>query len=210
MATDVAARGIDVSNLTHVINYSLPQDSDSYVHRIGRTGRAGNQGTAITFISPSEMRKFGFLKRTIKADIKLEQLPTPADIIATKRNKIKEDLDAIVESESYGECTGMAAELLESYPPEVALSALLRLAFKNELSESSYPEIRSIDVDRKGKARFSRLRCPRRLRHPQNGPAPQTGVRTLRPRHRRRTGHGGLLVRNGSLRPSRKSRQDFE
>ena len=116
--------------------------------------RAGNQGTAITFISPSEMRKFGFLKRTIKADIKLEQLPTPADIIATKRNKIKEDLDAIVESESYGECTGMAAELLESYPPEVALSALLRLAFKNELSESSYPEIRSIDVDRKGKARI--------------------------------------------------------
>ena len=108
VATDVAARGIDVSNLTHVINYSLPQDSDSYVHRIGRTGRAGNQGTAITFISPSEMRKFGFLKRTIKADIKLEQLPTPADIIATKRNKIKEDLDAIVESESYGECTGMA------------------------------------------------------------------------------------------------------
>ena len=95
VATDVAARGIDVSNLTHVINYSLPQDSDSYVHRIGRTGRAGNQGTAITFISPSEMRKFGFLKRTIKADIKLEQLPTPADIIATKRNKIKEDLDAI-------------------------------------------------------------------------------------------------------------------
>lgn len=149
-----AARGIDVSNLTHVINYSLPQDSDSYVHRIGRTGRAGNQGTAITFISPSEMRKFGFLKRTIKADIKLEQLPTPADIIATKRNKIKEDLDAIVESESYGECTGMAAELLENYPPEVALSALLRLAFKNELSESSYPEIRSIDVDRKGKARI--------------------------------------------------------
>ena len=63
VATDVAARGIDVSNLTHVINYSLPQDSDSYVHRIGRTGRAGNQGTAITFISPSEMRKFGFLKR---------------------------------------------------------------------------------------------------------------------------------------------------
>ena len=137
-----------------VFNCDVPDENQDYVHRIGRTGRAGNQGTAITFISPSEMRKFGFLKRTIKADIKLEQLPTPADIIATKRNKIKEDLDAIVESESYGECTGMAAELLENYPPEVALSALLRLAFKNELSESSYPEIRSIDVDRKGKARI--------------------------------------------------------
>ena len=154
VATDVAARGIDVNNLTHVINYSLPQDSDSYVHRIGRTGRAGNQGTAITFISPSEMRQFGFLKRNIKADIKLEKLPTPADVIATKRNKIKEDLYTIVESENYRECESMAAELLESYAPEVALSALLRLAFKNELSESSYPEIRSINVDRKGKARI--------------------------------------------------------
>ncbi len=154
VATDVAARGIDVNNLTHVINYSLPQDSDSYVHRIGRTGRAGNQGTAITFISPSEMRQFGFLKRNIKADIKLEKLPTPADVIATKRNKIKEDLYTIVESENYRECESMASELLESYTPEVALSALLRLAFKNELSESSYPEIRSINVDRKGKARI--------------------------------------------------------
>ena len=154
IATDVAARGIDVSNLTHVINYSLPQDSDSYVHRIGRTGRAGNQGTAITFISPSEMRQFGFLKRHIKADIKQEQLPTPADVIAIKRNKIKEDLYTIVESENYLECEEMAAELLESYPPEVALSALLRLAFKDELSENSYPEIRSINVDRRGKTRI--------------------------------------------------------
>ncbi len=154
VATDVAARGIDVGNLTHVINYSLPQDSDSYVHRIGRTGRAGQQGTAITFISPSEIRRFGFLKRDIKVDIKLEQLPTPADVIATKRNKIKEELWGIVESENYLECGDMATELLELYSPEVALGALLRLAFKNELSESNYPEIRSINVDRKGKARI--------------------------------------------------------
>ena len=154
IATDVAARGIDINNLTHVINYSLPQDSESYVHRIGRTGRAGNQGTAITFISPSEMRQFGFLKRNIKADIKLEKLPTPADVIAMKRNRIKEELYSIVESENYGECESMAAELLETYTPEVALSALLRLAFKDELNENSYPEIRSINVDRKGKARI--------------------------------------------------------
>lgn len=154
VATDVAARGIDVSNLSHVINYSLPQDSESYVHRIGRTGRAGNQGTAITFISPSEMRQFGFMKRTIKADIKLEQLPTPADIIATKRNRIKEDLCAIIESENYKDCESMAKDLLEHYSPEIAMSALLRLAFKDELTEDSYPEIRSINVDRKGKARI--------------------------------------------------------
>ena len=57
VATDVAARGIDVDNLTHVINYSLPQDPESYIHRIGRTGRAGKSGTAITLITPSEYRK---------------------------------------------------------------------------------------------------------------------------------------------------------
>ncbi len=152
VATDVAARGIDISNLTHVINYSLPQDSESYVHRIGRTGRAGNQGTAITFISPSEMRQFGFLRRDINADIKLETLPSPADVVAIKRNKIKDDLYRIVQSETYTECAPMAQELLDSYPADVVLSALLRLAFNNELSESNYPEIRSINVDRKGKS----------------------------------------------------------
>jgi len=66
VATDVAARGIDVDNLTHVINYSLPQDPESYVHRIGRTGRAGNKGTAITFITPSEYKRLMYIKLIIK------------------------------------------------------------------------------------------------------------------------------------------------
>ena len=70
----MAARGIDVGNLPHVINYSLPQDSESYVHRIGRTGRAGKQGTAITFVSPSEFRGLNNLMRDIKVEIKRETL----------------------------------------------------------------------------------------------------------------------------------------
>ena len=139
VATDVAARGIDVSNLSHVINYSLPQDSESYVHRIGRTGRAGNQGTAITFISGAELRRFNWMMRDIKADIKRETLPSPQEIVA---------------NESYGDYADIAAELLESYAPDVALGALLRLAFRSELDQSNYPEIRSFSVDRKGKARL--------------------------------------------------------
>ncbi len=154
VATDVAARGIDINNLSHVINYSLPQDSESYVHRIGRTGRAGNQGTAITFISPAEMRRFGFLKRDIKADIRKQALPTPQDIVATKRRRIKDELQEIIESDNYADYGDMAAELLAEYAPEVALSALLRLAFRSELDESNYPEIRSFSVDRKGTARL--------------------------------------------------------
>lgn len=154
VATDVAARGIDVSNLTHVINYSLPQDPESYVHRIGRTGRAGNEGTAITFISPSENRQFMAMQRQVKADIRKETLPTAHDIVEMKKLKIKDDLAEIVEEESYTDYDGMAKELLSELDPEIALAALMRLAFKNELDESNYPEIRRIDVDRRGTARL--------------------------------------------------------
>lgn len=154
VATDVAARGIDINNLTHVINYSLPQDTESYVHRIGRTGRAGNTGTAITFISHSEYRQFSSLKREIKVDIKKVALPSAQDVVEIKKTKIKDDLTEIVENESYRKYTEMAGEVLQNLDPEVALAALLKLAFKNELEESRYPEIRSINVDRKGTARL--------------------------------------------------------
>ncbi|MFR9557761.1 MAG: DEAD/DEAH box helicase [Rikenellaceae bacterium] len=154
VATDVAARGIDVNNLTHVINYALPQDSEIYVHRIGRTGRAGNQGTAITFITRGEMRQFGWIKRDVKAEIKREELPTAQDIIAMKRNKIKEDLREIITTDTHRDHYDMASELLELYSPEVALSALLRLAFRSELDENNYPEIRSFSVDRRGTTRL--------------------------------------------------------
>ncbi len=154
VATDVAARGIDVNNLTHVINYALPQDSESYVHRIGRTGRAGNKGTAITFITRSEMRQFGFMKRDINAEIKREELPSAQDIVAMKRNKIKNDLLEIITANQHVQHNDMAEDLLELYSPEIALGALLRLAFRSELDEANYPEIRSFSVDRKGTTRL--------------------------------------------------------
>ena len=159
VATDVAARGIDINNLSFFFFFllhlfSVPQDSESYVHRIGRTGRAGNQGTAITFISSSEMRQFGFLRRDIKADIRRQDLPTPQDIVAVKRQRIKEELREIVEGDNYADYGDMAEELLAAYTPEVALAALLRLAFRSELDESNYPEIRSFSVDRRGTARL--------------------------------------------------------
>ena len=153
VATDVAARGIDINNLTHVINYSLPQDTESYVHRIGRTGRAGNQGTAITFLSSSEMRRFGYLKKELGVEIKKETLPSGQDVVAIKRRKIKDDLQEIIDGNNWADYGDMADELLAAYPPEIALSALLKLAFRSELDQSAYPEIRSFSVDRKGTAR---------------------------------------------------------
>ena len=84
VATDVAARGIDVADLTHVINYSLPDDQESYVHRIGRTGRAGKEGVAITFVNQSEVRHIGALQRKFKVTINPLEVPT-ADTIAQVR-----------------------------------------------------------------------------------------------------------------------------
>ena len=154
VATDVAARGIDVSNLSHVINYSLPQDHESYVHRIGRTGRAGNQGMAITFISSAEYRQFSALQKHVKVNIRKETLPTAADVIEMKKTKIVEDIKEIVAEENYTDYIEMAQTLVGENDPQIVLASLLKLAFKNQLSEASYPEVRRIDVDRRGTARL--------------------------------------------------------
>lgn len=154
VATDVAARGIDVNNLTHVINYSLPQDSESYVHRIGRTGRAGNQGTAITFISNSEYRQFLMMKRMVKADIRKEEIPTIQDIITTKKANIASEIADTIESGLFEEYREMAQSILADNDAETAVAAVLKMSFKSDLDESSYNEIRGFSVDRKGTSRI--------------------------------------------------------
>ena len=94
------------------------------------------------------------MKREIKVDIKKVTLPSAQDVVEIKKTKIKNDLTEIVENQSYEKYMDMAGEILRNVDPEVAMASLLKLAFKNELEESSYPEIRSINVDRRGTARL--------------------------------------------------------
>ncbi|MDD4294152.1 MAG: DEAD/DEAH box helicase [Candidatus Omnitrophica bacterium] len=148
VATDVAARGIDVQNLTHVINYSLPQDPESYVHRIGRTGRAGKQGTAITFITPSEYKKLVFIQHIAKTDIRKEKIPEPKDIIAIKKENILSAISKIIENNEHTTYTKMSIDLLEKGTPEDVISALLKHAFSDELNESSYSKIAQVTRSR--------------------------------------------------------------
>ncbi len=89
VATDVAARGIDVERLTHVVNFNLPFDPESYTHRIGRTGRAGNKGTAITFVTPEEYRRLFALRRASGDGLHKGAVPTVTDVIEAKRARIK-------------------------------------------------------------------------------------------------------------------------
>ena len=155
VATDVAARGIDVQDLTHVINYSLPQDPESYVHRIGRTGRAGKEGTAITFITPEEYRKLQYIRKSAKTDIRKASLPGVKDVINTKKLRIRAALDDIVKSRPHGNYLEMSRELLKSGEAEDIVAALLQYSFQEQLDETSYREIEeAVAVDLKGKTRL--------------------------------------------------------
>lgn len=87
VATDVAARGIDVSDTTHVINFSLPDDQESYVHRIGRTGRAGKEGISITLVSPSDLRRLQIIARMFKFEVHQASIPTVADIALKQQDR---------------------------------------------------------------------------------------------------------------------------
>jgi len=155
VATDVAARGIDVNNLTHVINYSIPQDPESYVHRIGRTGRAGNEGTAITFVTPSEYRKLLFIQKVAKADIKRQKVPKVNEILQRKEIAIAEDVDAILETGEQNDYLELAEKLMGEKDPKEVLAALLKKSFGEVLDASNYNEIVDRDSSRRNRGRGS-------------------------------------------------------
>ncbi len=144
IATDVAARGIDVNDLTHVINYSLPQNSEIYIHRIGRTGRAGRHGVAVSFVTPGEKRKLKFIEKDIGNEIPRKELPTISDIIENKKQIFAENIALLLETGEAEPYLNFAEELctLGSHPAE-ALAAMLKMHFKNELLAESYQQFGS-------------------------------------------------------------------
>jgi ATP-dependent RNA helicase DeaD len=127
VATDVAARGLDVSGVTHVINFDLPQDPESYVHRIGRTGRAGKEGTAWSFVTPREMDHLHLIERVTRHRITRKPLPTMAEAIEGKQRVTAERLLEVVESGELNEYKGISIQLLEQYDSVQLLSAALKL-----------------------------------------------------------------------------------
>lgn len=154
VATDVAARGLDINDLTHVINYSLPQDPESYVHRIGRTGRAGKEGTAITFVTAAEYRKLLYIQKVAKTDIRKEEVPDVKDIIEIKKKRIMDDLREAVNSGRYDAYRDMAIDLMGDTNAEDVICALLKHAYKEELEIKSYGRIGKVEVEREGKTRL--------------------------------------------------------
>lgn len=127
VATDVAARGLDVSGVTHVINFDLPQDPESYVHRIGRTGRAGKEGTAWTFVTPREIDHLHFIEKVTRHRIVKKQLPSIAEAMEGKQKITAQRLLEAMQDEGHSQYKGVAIQLLEQYDSVNLLAAALQL-----------------------------------------------------------------------------------
>lgn len=154
VATDVAARGIDVNDISHVINYSLPQDPESYIHRVGRTGRAGKTGTAITFVTADEYRKLVYFQRATKTDIKKGEIPLVHNIIETKKTKFKENIAGTMAGEPYKKYKEFAKEILKDVDAEDVVAALIKMAYASEFDEDIYHDLEKVNIDRTGKSRL--------------------------------------------------------
>lgn len=148
VASDVAARGLDISHVTHVVNFDIAQDPDSYVNRIGRTGRAGREGVAITLVTPREVRQLRFIERTIGKRIKRCSLPTLADAIENRQRRLASRVRAALD-EPLGEYRSVAGELLDEYDSTDLVAALLRLLDQDgrELERAELVEVKSETVN---------------------------------------------------------------
>ena len=141
VATDVAARGIDVNDLTHVVNFSVPESPEAYVHRIGRTGRAGKKGTAITLVVPTEKNRLERVRKRTKAAIPFCKVPAAQEVVAAKKHFFNKEIIEILEEEPCLGIKNFAEELLNDHSPVQLIKALLHMNFGSDLNEENYPSL---------------------------------------------------------------------
>jgi ATP-dependent RNA helicase DeaD len=182
IATDVAARGLDVPRISHVINYDIPHDTESYIHRIGRTGRAGRMGDAILFVAPRERHMLRTIERATKQQIEAMDLPSAADINSKRIERFKQritdtladaDLDIfhqVIEQyrkEHDADISGIAAALAFMAQGDVPL--LLKKPSKPERKPKERTEGRERDQNRERSREKRPLResAPERKRSPR-------------------------------------------
>ncbi len=172
VATDVAARGLDVDRITHVVNYDIPSDTEGYIHRIGRTGRAGRQGEAITFVAPRERRMLSAIEKATRQKIEPLTLPS-TEMVNNKR--IADFKQSISDTLAAGEVDFMRS-LLEQYRQEHAVPAIDIAAALAKIAIGDRPWLLQPDKKRtvhtapqRRTERDERERKPRTARPPEKG-----------------------------------------
>ncbi|AFY71587.1 DEAD/DEAH box helicase domain protein [Thalassoporum mexicanum PCC 7367] len=137
VATDIAARGLDIDSLTHVINLDIPDDLEKYVHRIGRTGRAGRTGKAIAILTSRERYKVRQLEKRTGQSIEVKQLPTMAELQANRLARFTEQIHAALSGERLASFLPLVSQLSEEYDNQAVAAAALQLAYSRVQSEKS-------------------------------------------------------------------------
>jgi ATP-dependent RNA helicase DeaD len=176
VATDVAARGLDIEDISHVFNYHLPDDAEVYIHRIGRTGRAGKTGIAITLLSPREKRRLREVEALTKQLIKKMELPTVSEIHRHREAQVVETIKIWLGRGRYKRELEMVQELIEAgHDPLNIAAAAIKVARADEkqrpiaeIAEVKAPERREKEFGRDGKRE-----APRRGERPQRGAGPR-------------------------------------
>ena len=176
VATDVAARGLDVERITHVVNYDVPHDSESYVHRIGRTGRAGRSGEAILFISARERNMLRIIERATRQPIEPMNLPSIQDVNARRAEKFKKELSEIIGSQDLAPYRGVIEEFVRESGSDVfdvaaALASLAKSGRSLFITKRSAESESVAEPDREPRADFESIERkssrPRRPEGPQ-------------------------------------------
>jgi ATP-dependent RNA helicase DeaD len=166
IATEVAARGLDIPDVSHVINFDIPESAEAYVHRIGRTGRAGRKGEAITLVTPREVRWLRQIERTIRAKIEPRRLPTLADVAERRREALKEQIRAVLsaEDDAFSSYLDTINDLADEHDAAEVAAAILKL-YAEETGRTTTPEQQENDI-----ATFAAAAPPSR------GPRGETGM----------------------------------
>lgn len=148
IATDVAARGLDIKEVDIVINFDIPSKEDYYVHRIGRTGRAGKEGASFTLVSSKEMKKLESIERYTKKSIRKRAIPTVDKVNEVKQDKFIRSIVEIIQKEELGENRELAGKLMsQGYDAETLIAAMIKKLVKFDYSEER--DLNDVVVERK-------------------------------------------------------------
>jgi ATP-dependent RNA helicase DeaD len=186
VATDVAARGLDVEHLSHVVNFNVPASPESYVHRIGRTGRAGREGVAITLAEPREHRLLRNIEQLTKQKIDVATVPTPMDVRARRLDMTRGALRAALEEGELDSYRVVTDALASEFDPMDVAAAAVKLAHQSLQADAAHDEehIPSIDLSRPREAWGKPARKEYRQRVPEEGGARRRlAEREAAPRH---------------------------